>query len=110
MANVSYLMRALPQGEQKKMAAEIGVAEETVSRWAKGKVPPNSGNVKDILRYLRIQYVPDFSEAPLFLSLQPVGQYAQRDWLKKRLEALPAQELGRLFPALEKLLGEHEGR
>jgi transcriptional regulator with XRE-family HTH domain len=106
--NVKYLIRSLPKGEQRKMAAALGTAQESVSRWKKGGKPPKQKNVEQISRYLRLSLDLDLRVTPLFLSLQPVGHFAQRAWLQKKLEELPAEDLSKLFPALEKLLSGHE--
>jgi hypothetical protein len=38
------------------------------------------------------------------LELSPVGSYAQRAWLRQRIDELDDEALRVLFPALERLL------
>lgn len=109
MENLQYLIGTLPRGEEKEMANAIGVSKETVSRWARGKSSISAGNIKKVLRYLGLDTGIDLKTVPLFLTLIPVGQFAQRRWLLDRLQNLPASDLSKLFPALERLL-DHENR
>lgn len=104
--NFKYLIRGLPQGGRKRLAEAIQVAQETISRW--GKKPPNARNASLIMRYLELDTTIDLGEVPVFLSLRPIGQFAQRRWLKERLEEISPQELSQLFPALKRLL-DREG-
>jgi hypothetical protein len=106
--NVGHLISSLPKGEQGKMAATLGAAQESVSRWKKGEKPPKQKYVKQIMRYLGLSLDLDLRVTPLFLSLRPVGQFSQRAWLRKQVEELPAEDLSKLFPALEKLLKNDE--
>jgi hypothetical protein len=46
----------------------------------------------------------DLETDPLFLELSPVGSYAQRAWLRQRVDELDDEVLRVLFPALERLL------
>jgi hypothetical protein len=113
--NMVYLIRNLPQGEQKKMAQAMSKAPETVSRWSKidnlkGRKNQNQlyENLKEVAHYLGLKPRIDLSKTPLFLCLQPVGQFAQRDWLRKRIDELSPEELTDLFPAFIRLLQNRE--
>ena len=115
--NMVYLIGELPQGEQKKMAKYLGVTAETVSRWSNRnwlKERKNYNkimqNAKRIAEYLGVKPRFDLSITPLFLSLIPVGQFAQRNWLRRRIEKLSADELADLFPAFERLFNNRENR
>lgn len=102
--NMVYLMEDLPQGSQKKLTSMLKVRKETVSRWATGKKPPTEKHRKEILRFVGVPESIDIEKVPLFLSTEPLGALQQRAWIRGRLDALGAEELAQLFPALEKLL------
>lgn len=102
--NVMYLMDGLPQGSQKQLAATLKVRKETVSRWATGRAPPAQRHRRSILRFVGLPETIQMDRVPLFLSTEPVGVFQQRAWLRRQLEAVQHEELGRLFPALDKLL------
>jgi hypothetical protein len=102
--NVVYLMNGLPQGSQKELAALLKVRKETVSRWATGRLPPAQRHRRSILRFAGLPETLSMERVPLFLSIEPVGAFQQRAWLRQKLEAIRHEELGRLFPALDKLL------
>lgn len=106
--NIRYLIDSLPKGEKQKLAKTADVTKETVSRWAKCDKPPTSKNLSKITQYFKIERGESIDSVPLFLSLRPTGHFAQREWLKNQVTSLPAEELSRLFPALEKILDHHE--
>jgi hypothetical protein len=105
--NIKYLMAGFPQGERKKMAEALHVTQETVSRWHKTGTT-NSNRPPEILRYLGLDPTIELDKILLFLSFQPIGKYAQKRWILKRLDELSPSELSKLFPALQKLFGHHE--
>jgi transcriptional regulator with XRE-family HTH domain len=102
--NMVYLMEYLPQGSQKKLTSMLKVRKETVSRWATGKKPPTVKHRREILRFVGVPEHIDIEQVPLFLSTEPLGVFQQRAWIRGRLDALDAEELAQLFPALEKML------
>lgn len=106
--NIRYLFSGLPQGEKKRMSEALDVTEETVSRWSTRRTSPSANNISRILRYLGLDPTLDLGDVPLFLSLSPIGQFAQRRWLQKRLNELSSTKLSKFFPALEKLFGNDE--
>jgi transcriptional regulator with XRE-family HTH domain len=106
--NIRYLINSLPKGEKQTMAGAVQVAKESVSRWATGKNPPSPQNIQQILQYLKLDPGVNLYEVPLFLSLRPIGHFAQREWLQKQVASLPSEELSKLFPALEKMFDHHE--
>ena len=106
--NIRYLIRSLPKGGKKALAGALQVKKESVSRWASGKNPPSAQNIQQIAQYLSLDSNINLREVPLFLSFRPVGHYAQREWVQKQVASLPAEELSKLFPALERLLDHHE--
>lgn len=108
--NIKYLINSLPQGEKQKLAKAVKVTSESVSRWSSGKNPASHPKVQQLLQYFCLNSNMILSEAPLFLSLRPIGYYAQKEWLQKQVASLPADELTKLFPALEKMFGHYENR
>jgi len=105
--NIKYLLNNLPHGERKIMSQALNVSQETISRWSKSGVTNKTRPAK-ILHYLGLDPTIDLSFEPLFLSFFPVGKFAQKSWIQKRLDAISSSELSKLFPALQKLLNGHE--
>jgi transcriptional regulator with XRE-family HTH domain len=110
MMNLKHLMKEIPRGSRKKMAKELGVTPESVSRWSTSQNPPSTNNMALLLKYFQLDSSLNLNETPYFLSLSPVGHFSQKRWLKERIDKISAPELSKLFPALEKLLGHNEDR
>jgi transcriptional regulator with XRE-family HTH domain len=102
--NMVYLMGELPHGSQKDLTSLLKMRKETVSRWATGKVAPTKCHRRELLRFVGVPEHIDIEKVPLFLSIEPLGIFQQRAWIRGRLDALGAEELAQFFPALEKLL------
>jgi transcriptional regulator with XRE-family HTH domain len=103
--NLSYLLGSLEHGGKKKVAADLGIDPTTVSRWLSGAITPQSGTLKRISNYFGLTAETDLSSSAVFLSLEPVSLPERRQWLNQRIEALSANELRELYPALQRMLG-----
>lgn len=102
--NLRYLVKSLERGQKKVLAAQLGVHATTISRWCAGKQQPEKRTLVALSRHFGLR--SDLAADPVFLSLAPVSVSARKAWLRHRIEALNAEELAALFPALERLLGD----
>lgn len=104
MENLKYLLATLPHGSMREFADFLDVDQSTLSRWRNGKQNP-AGKYHDMIKeYFQLSSNIDLKESPLFLSLIPIGEIAQKNWLHEKIDALDAEILKELFPALKKLL------
>lgn len=100
--NLRYLINDLKHGGKAKLADTIGVSRITVSRWLNQKGKPNRSNLEQIAKYFDLDIVQ--IQEPLFLSLDPIGARAQKEWLNEQIDRLSIKTLNELFPALKRLL------
>ena len=101
--NLRHLLNSLPKGEKSRLAKSIGVRQEQFSRWEK-EVRPERKNLEKMLEFFGLNPRLDLVVEPLFLSLDPVGAHAQKEWLAKRVQSASPSEIGRLFEAFKRLL------
>jgi transcriptional regulator with XRE-family HTH domain len=103
--NLNYIFDNLDRGIKKAIALHLNVHPTTISRWCAGENKPTENNLDGLKDYIGISKAIDLTEEPLFLSLSPMSDLARRQWLHKHIDELSTDELAKLFPALEKLLG-----
>jgi hypothetical protein len=101
--NLGFLMATLPHGWKRRLAHRLDIKQETISRWTTKGVPPEKKNVQGIIRFFGLPDNTNLHETPLFLSMSPLGVFAQKAWLQQQIERTPAADFGRVFPALEKI-------
>ena len=104
--NLRHLVEAIPHGQAKVAAARIGITEGQLSRWKKwgeGK-KPHSTNLRKLLKFHGMDSDLDLEEVPIFLSMEPLSGYAQKEWVSSRVQEMPASEVAKIYPALKKLL------
>jgi transcriptional regulator with XRE-family HTH domain len=104
--NLKYLSESLGHGGKKSLAAKLDVNPTTVSRWLNGSSQPPQSTLLQIATYFGMKLDTNLQEDPVFLSSQPAGLVERRRWLHTRLEALSAEDLRDLYPALRRLLEE----
>jgi len=104
--NMKYLISTLKHGEQKKMAAYVGVNPTTVSRWYGERLRPTRKHLEWISMYFGLPPHTNLEAEPIFLSLGPITADKRRQWLAERMYALDVTTLHALFPAFERLLEE----
>ena len=102
--NLCHLLDALPQGEKERAAEAIGVRPSQLSRWKNQVENPRKENVRKLLRFHGLDPDLDVERLPIFLSLEPLSGYAQKEWVASRVRELPASEIAQIYPALRKLL------
>jgi hypothetical protein len=101
--NLRCLLDALPQGQSKVVAKKLGVAESQVSRW-KGGTGPRAKNIRNLLKLHGIDPDIDLETTPLFLSMEPVSAYTQKQWVLDRIQDMPSDEVAKIFPALRRIV------
>lgn len=104
--NIRYLLDSLDRGEQKDLAENVGVSEGTISKWHQEKQKPSATNLRKLRAEFGLPSEIDLNSYPLFLSMSPIGERQQKEWLREHIERLNADTLRSLFPALERLLRE----
>jgi transcriptional regulator with XRE-family HTH domain len=101
--NIQYLLGQLKHGEGQKLADEIDVASETVSKWRQGDYSPSSKNTEKILSYFRAPDV-NISKDPLFLMMKPMtGEMIRRD-LQDKMGESEISKLKKYYDAIVKLI------
>jgi len=107
--NIDYLFEGLDYGMKGQYAKSLEVDISTISRWRRGQVRPSRSHINALLSKFALSPEVDLEKTPLFLSPVPVSLAQRREWLKTRIERLPAEQLMELFPALQRLLGYADG-
>ncbi|MDA7618291.1 hypothetical protein N8703_03230 [Verrucomicrobia bacterium] len=101
--NLEFLMSTLPHGWKRRLAHRLDIKQETISRWTTNGVPPEKKNIQGIIKFFGLPDDTNLREDPMFLSMSPLGVFAQKLWLQQRIEQTSGSEFGRVFPALEKI-------
>jgi transcriptional regulator with XRE-family HTH domain len=101
--NLRYFFESLEHGEGKKLAADTGTDQVTVSRWRTEGQRPRKYNQVALCHFFGLPSDTDLEHDPVFLSMSPISDRRRRDWLRERIDLLDAAELQDLFPALERL-------
>lgn len=104
--NLAYLLGGLGHGGYGRLAERVGIHQGTLSKWLAGGQRPRTKHLARLSLHLGVPVSLDLAVDPLFLSLRPVGEARQRQWLHEHIERLPGERLSQLFPALERLLGD----
>ncbi len=102
--NLSYLLSSIPHGQKETVAKAIGITAPQFSRWSNGEIQPRKKNLRLLLKLHGIDPDLDLTTVPLFLALDPLSGFDQRQWIANRVQDLPAAEIARIYPALRKLL------
>lgn len=108
--NLRHLVESIPHGQGRDAAARIGITEGQFSRWRKwgDERKPHRTNVRNLLKFHGMDPDLDLDRVPLFLSMEPISGYAQKEWLSSRVQEMSAAEVAALYPALRKLLRHDE--
>jgi len=106
--NLRYLVNSIPHGQKETVAKSIRITPPQFSRWANGEIKPHKKNLKLLLRRHGFDSDLDLTTVPLFLAMEPLSGFDQRQWVTNRLKALPAAELALIYPALRKLLSYYD--
>jgi transcriptional regulator with XRE-family HTH domain len=106
--NLRCLLDALPQGQSKVVAKKLGVSESQVSRWKSGTGIPRIKNIRNLLKLHGIDPDIDLEKIPLFLSIEPVSAYTQKQWVLDRIQDMPSDEVAKIFPALRRIVRYNE--
>lgn len=107
MENFDYLLEQLNDQKQGEVLSKIGISRSTYSRLKNNQQTPNSNTRRKICDFFGINEATDLNEEPLFLSLEPIGIYLQKQWLCERINQISGTELQKLFPALRRIFDEH---
>lgn len=102
--NIRYLLSLQGHGSTQKLANFAGVDKTTVSRWKSGDFAPPTKRLHVIAEFFDLPNTVNLNKDPIFLSLDPIGQKAQKDWLHEHIDRLGAEKLNAYFLALKKLL------
>ncbi len=102
--NLGYLVDSIPHGQKDKIAKAIGITAPQFSRWANGEITPRKKNLRLLLKLHGIDPDLDLTTVPLFLAMEPLSGFDQRNWVANRVQDLPAAEIAKIYPALKKLL------
>jgi hypothetical protein len=107
--SVKRVLSELPHGWGKRVAKDIGVRPEQLSRWGNGEVAnPEITNVRTLLKKLSMEPDLDLEAIPLFLSLIPVAPVARKRWMQEKIEKMPPEELERFIDPIARMLWPHE--
>jgi transcriptional regulator with XRE-family HTH domain len=104
--NLRFLFSTLGHGGKKSLASKLGIDPTTVSRWLSGAYEPQPASLSLLVSEFGLPSGTNLEEDPVFLSVEPVSVIERKQWLNKRVNALPSGELRELFPALRRLLEE----
>jgi len=107
--NIDYLFEGLDHGMKGEYAKALEVDLSTISRWRRGRARPSRSHVLALAAKFALAPEVNLEETPLFLSPVPVSLAQRREWLKTRVDRLPAEQLTALFPALQRLFGGADG-
>ena len=102
--NLCYLVDIPKKGVKKELSDSLDIQPATLSRWLAGKQRPAQKYREVIKAHFGVSTQIDLERDPLFLSIYPLHEAGQRTWLHDRINAMDAETLRELFPALEKLL------
>jgi hypothetical protein len=86
----------------------LKVSASQLSRWKTAVGNPRPANVRNLLRFHGIDPDTDLARVPLFLSMEPVGGFAQKQWVMLRLQEMPSAEVAKIFPALRRMVRYNE--
>ena len=106
--NLRHLLKAIPQGSAGEAARVLKVSASQLSRWKTAVGNPRPANVRNLLRFHGIDPDTDLARVPLFLSMEPVGGFAQKQWVMCRLQEMPSDEVAKIFPALRRMVRYNE--
>lgn len=102
--NLKFLFSSVEHGGLKHLAETIEVGQATVYKWKGGSQLPSKSHLLGILSFFGLGPVTDLTSTPLFLSMDPIGARATREWLIDRIQNIDDDQLAEFFPALKKLL------
>ena len=108
LENLKFLLGSLEHGGKKQLAEQLGITQGTISKWLRGKHPPQKPTMKGLINYFGLDSDTDFTSDPVFLSYEPTTVVARKKWLKERIDALSPEELKMHFRSLEKILKEEK--
>jgi transcriptional regulator with XRE-family HTH domain len=101
---VKYLLGNLRHGGMKELCRDLDINMSTLNRW-KNKTIPSKSQLATLARSFGLAEDVDLRVDPVFLSLDPPGVFARKEWLKSRLDEMSPADLRKYFPALKALLG-----
>jgi transcriptional regulator with XRE-family HTH domain len=102
--NLTYLIDSLERGGKKLLAEALSIDPTTVSRWLNGSFAPNKLTLTSLSSYFGLPLGTDLTRDPVFLSVDPIAEAEQRQWVATHLKDLSAEEFRLLYPAFRRLL------
>lgn len=102
--NLTYLFDSLERGGKKLLAEALSIDPTTISRWLNGSFAPNNLTLASLSNYFGLPPGTDLTKDPIFLSVDPVAEAEQRQWVANHLKELSAEEFRLLYPAFRRLL------
>jgi len=105
--NMNCLLNTLDHGGQKRLAASVGVKAMAVTTWRKGTTP-RARTLEQVKEFFGLPRAIDLHNDCLFLSLEPIGVFQKRAWVKEQISVMNEHELNDLFPALKRLLSNEK--
>jgi hypothetical protein len=105
--NMNCLLKTLDHGGQKRLAHWVGVKATAVTTWRKGTTP-RARTQEQIKEFFGLPRSIDLHNDCLFLSLEPIGAFKKKAWVKEQISVMNEHELNDLFPALKRLLSNKE--
>lgn len=107
--SVRRILEELPHGWAKRIAKDIELRPEQLSRWRTGEIAnPEITNVRLMLKILSMEPDLDLETTPLFLSLIPVAPIARKKWMQEKIEKMPPEELERFIDPIARMLWPHD--
>ncbi len=104
--NLRQLVGSLEHGGKKRLALELGLDPTTISRWLAAKNRPPSPTLRHLVHYFGLPTGTDLTTEPIFLSPDPLSIVERKEWLRDRIDAMDADDLREIYPALQRLLDE----
>lgn len=102
--NIRYLLSKLEHGGAKELASAIGVAQETVSNWKKGKQLPTQKHRDAIGDYFGVAESLDLESDPLFLQQEALTDQMRRNELRQMIESAEKDTVEKHYESVKKLL------
>lgn len=104
LENLTYLFDSLERGGKKLLAEALSVDPTTVSRWLNGSFAPSKPTLTSLSNYFGLPLGTDLTKDPVFISVDPIAEAEQRQWVATHLNDLSSDEFRLLYPAFRRLL------
>lgn len=103
--NVSYLLDTLEAGDKTRLAASLGIAKTTISRWGKGS-KPRRGALQQLLQEFGLARDVDLTTDRIYLTFRPVTIQKRRERLKQLIDRVAGEKLEKVIAAVELMVRE----